>query len=407
MSQDDYDTPLLDELEEGPWPSFVTEMKRAAAKKPAAKDALRLLEKSYRDRIVHWKHGGIVGVRGYGGGVIGRYTDSPEEFPAVRDFHTIRVNQPSGWFYTTETLRKLCDVWEEYGSGLTNFHGSTGDVILLGTTTPNLQPCFNALSEAGFDLGGSGSALRTPSACVGPARCEWSCIDTLDICNDMTQTFQNELHRPMWPYKFKIKVSGCANDCVASIARSDFPIIGTWRDSIRINQDEVRSYVKGGLDIRRLVVDKCPSDALAWDEQKQELGLEVDECVRCMHCINEMPKALRPGVDTGATILIGGKAPIVKSAYLSWVLVPFIKVEPPYDEIKDLLARLWDWWDENARSRERIGELIDRTGMGNFLRAVDLPPVPQMVSRPRSNPYFFWNADELGTNGSDDGEKGD
>jgi sulfite reductase alpha subunit len=408
LSKDDYNTPLLDELEKGPWPSFVSEMKRAAAKKPAAADALRLLEKSYREKIVHWKHGGIVGVRGYGGGVIGRYVDSPEEFPEIRDFHTVRVNQPSGWFYTSEALRKVCDIWEEHGtSDLTNFHGSTGDLILLGTETSNLQPCFNALSEAGFDLGGSGSDLRTPSCCVGPARCEWSCIDTLDLCNDLTQTYQNELHRPMWPYKFKIKVSGCANDCVAAVARSDFPIIGTWRDSIRINQDEVRSYVKAGFDIRRLVVDKCPSDALAWNEQKQELELEVEECVRCMHCINEMPKALRPGVDKGATIMIGGKAPILRSAYLAWVLIPFIELKPPYDNIKDILARLWDWWDENGRSRERIGELITRTGMGNFLRAVDLPPVPQMVSRPRSNPYFFWYDDELGIETSGNGGKGD
>ena len=408
MSQDDYNTPLLDELEKGPWPSFVSEMKRAAAKKPAAADALRLLEKSYREKIVHWKHGGIVGVRGYGGGVIGRYVDSPEEFPAIRDFHTVRVNQPSGWFYTSEALRKVCDIWEEHGtSNLTNFHGSTGDLILLGTETSNLQPCFNALSEAGFDLGGSGSDLRTPSCCVGPARCEWSCIDTLDICNDLTQTYQNELHRPMWPYKFKIKVSGCANDCVAAVARSDFPIIGTWRDSIRINQDEVRSYVKAGFDIQRLVVAKCPTEALAWNEQKQELEFEVEECVRCMHCINEMPKALRPGVDKGATIMIGGKAPILRSAYLAWVLIPFIELKPPYDNIKDILARLWDWWDENGRSRERIGELITRTGMGNFLRAVDLPPVPQMVMRPRSNPYFFWYDDELGIETSGNGGKGD
>jgi sulfite reductase alpha subunit len=223
----------------------------------------------------------------------------------------------------------------------------------------------------------------------------------------MTQTYQNELHRPMWPYKFKIKVSGCANDCVAAVARSDFPIIGTWRDSIRINQDEVRSYVKAGFDIQRLVVAKCPTEALVWNEQKQELEFEVDECVRCMHCINEMPKALRPGVDKGATIMIGGKAPILRSAYLAWVLIPFIELKPPYDNIKDILARLWDWWDENGRSRERIGELITRTGMGNFLRAVDLPPVPQMVSRPRSNPYFFWYDDELGIEPSGNGEKGE
>ena len=31
------------------------------------------------------------------------------------------------------------------------------------------------LTGAGFDLGGSGSAVRTPSGCVGPARCEGAC----------------------------------------------------------------------------------------------------------------------------------------------------------------------------------------------------------------------------------------
>ncbi|MDA8219718.1 MAG: dissimilatory-type sulfite reductase subunit alpha [Dehalococcoidales bacterium] len=392
---EDSKTPLLDELEKGPWPSFVTQMKRAAEKKPAAKDALGQLELSYRDKIVHWKHGGIVGVRGYGGGVIGRYSDVPEQFPEVRDFHTLRVNQPSGWFYTSEALRKLCDIWEEFGSGLTNFHGATGDVILLGTTTPHLQPCFDTLSQAGFDLGGSGSALRTPSCCVGPGRCEFANIDTLDLTNDLTHTFQNELHRPMWPYKYKIKVSGCANDCVAAIARSDMPVIGTWRDTMRIDQDAVRDYVNNGFDIQSLVVEKCPTNALAWDAKNKELKLDGEECVRCMHCINMMPKALRPGVEKGATILIGGKAPIVKGAYLSWVLVPFMKMEPPYTEFKELLYKIWDWWDENAKVRERVGELIDRMGMRTFLKAVDLPPIPQMVMAPRSNPYYFWDADEV------------
>jgi len=77
----DSKTPLLDQLEEGPWPSFVTEMKRAAEKNEMAKDLLGQLERSYNDKIGHWKHGGIVGVRGYGGGVIGRYSDRIPHFP--------------------------------------------------------------------------------------------------------------------------------------------------------------------------------------------------------------------------------------------------------------------------------------------------------------------------------------
>jgi len=104
-----------------------------------------------------------------------------------------------------------------------------------------------------------------------------------------------------------------------------------------------------------------------------------------------MPKALRQGKEKGATLLIGGKAPIVEGALLSWVLVPFMKVEPPYQELKDLLGKIMEWWDENGKMRERIGELINRLGMRTFLRAVGLPPVPQMVKNPRTSPYvFFW-----------------
>ena len=79
----------LKELLNGPWPSFVKEIETAAQKSDMSGDLLGLLERSYEDRVGHWKHGGIVGVRGYGGGVIGRYCDLPEEFP-IRTF-SVRV----------------------------------------------------------------------------------------------------------------------------------------------------------------------------------------------------------------------------------------------------------------------------------------------------------------------------
>lgn len=389
------ETPLLDELEKGPWPSFVTEMKRAAEKKDSAKDLINQLEQSYEDRIGHWKHGGIVGVKGYGGGVIGRYSDMPDQFPAVSEFHTLRVNQPSGWFYTTESLRQLCDVWDKHGSGLTNMHGATGDIILLGAPTSALQPCFDDLAEIGYDLGGSGSDMRTPSCCVGPGRCEYACIDTLDFLYDVTMEYQNELHRPMFPYKSKIKVSGCPNDCVAAIPRSDIAIIGTWRDNIEIDQAAVAQYVAEGFDIQGEVISLCPTRCMEYDSFTHTLKIEDAECNRCMHCLNLMSKALRPGRERGATILVGGKAPIVHGAMLSHVIVPFMKLEPPYTEFKELLEKIWDWWDENGKMRERLGELIVRLGMRNFLKAVDLEPTPQMIRVPRANPYYFWNQEEV------------
>ncbi len=122
--------PDLDELEKGPWPSFVADAKREALHrkkladdrvmipKDIVEDLLGQLQLSFDDGETHWKHGGIVGVFGYGGGVIGRYSDVPEKFPAVAHFHTIRVNQPASKFYKTDfyksPLRSLGIPGERY-----------------------------------------------------------------------------------------------------------------------------------------------------------------------------------------------------------------------------------------------------------------------------------------------------
>jgi len=381
-------TKLLDELEKGPWPSFVTEIKSATDISDTCTDLLGQLELSYEEKKGHWKHGGVVGVLGYGGGVIGRYSDVPEQFPKVAHFHTMRVNHPAGWFYTSDALRTVCDIWERHGSGLTNMHGSTGDIILLGTKTDELEPAFQELAKAGFDLGGSGSAMRTPSCCVGKARCEWACFDTMKLAYELTMNYQDELHRPGFPYKFKFKASGCPNDCVASIARADLSIIGTWKDEIQKDDAEVANYAASGVDIQKDVCDHCPTKCMSWDGKV--LTIENKECVRCMHCINVLPRALRPGKERGAAILIGAKAPIVQGALLSSVLIPFLPEEELLDTLKELVSRIWEFWDEYGKNRERIGELIQRVGMANFLDAIGLDPVPEMVSAPRDNPFIFF-----------------
>jgi len=402
-----HDTPMLDELTKGPWPSFVTDIKKAAeAGNEACADLLGQLELSYKDKEGHWKHGGIVGVLGYGGGVIGRYSDVPDLFPGVEHFHTLRVNQPASKFYKTERLREVMEIWNNRGSGMLNMHGSTGDMVLLGAFTEELEPIFAELTQKGWDLGGSGSALRTPACCVGKARCEFACIDTQDICYSLTQEYQDEMHRPAWPYKFKFKIDGCPNCCVASLARSDCAIIGTWRDDIRIDQEAVAAYVGGEiaahggangpdakLDIKADVIDLCPTSCMFYEDGK--LSINNAECTRCMHCINVMPRALRPGLDTGASILVGAKAPILEGAQMGSLIIPFIKMEEPYDEFKEFVEKMWDWWDENGKNRERIGELIQRMGLSAFLDACEIKPIPQMVKEPRSNPYIFYKEDEV------------
>jgi sulfite reductase alpha subunit len=131
-----------------------------------------------------------------------------------------------------------------------------------------------------------------------------------------------------------------------------------------------------------------------WDGEK--LTIDNENCVKCMHCINTMPKALAPGKDRGATVLLGSKAPIVQGAQLSSVLIPFIDFEDEeqWEEFKQLVDNIWEIWCEEGKNRERVGEFFQRVGYGNFLEAIGLEPIPEMVAYPRDNPYVFYSLEE-------------
>jgi dissimilatory sulfite reductase alpha subunit len=109
-----------------------------------------------------------------------------------------------------------------------------------------------------------------------------------------------------------------------------------------------------------------------------------------MHCINVMPKALRPGKERGASILLGAKAPIVEGAMLSTLIIPFMDVDADLNQIYELAERIWEVWDEHGKNRERVGELYLRLGFANFMEAAEIEVVPQMILHPRENPYVFY-----------------
>ena len=76
------------------------------------------------------------------------------------------------------------------------------------------------------------------------------------------------------------------------------------------------------------------------------------------------------------------------------MLVPFWKPEAPYEDLKELVEEIWDVWGEEGKNRERVGEFIQRVGLGNFLEAIGLDPEPEMVAHPRENPYVFYDQDD-------------
>lgn len=411
MAKNMHATPNLDELESGPWPSFVTGLKRLAKDKDYVVDVLGQLETSYETRKGYWK-GGTVSVFGYGGGVIPRFTelkgaDGKPAFPDAAEFHTLRIMPPPGMHYNTDILRKFCDIWERHGSGLIALHGQSGDIMLQGCTSENVQKAWDEINVLGFDLGGAGPAMRTSMSCVGAARCEQSCYNEADAHRVIINNFLDDIHRPALPYKFKVKFSGCPNDCMNAIQRSDLAVIGTWRDNMQTDEDLARKwFAKHGMnELVNDVVARCPTKAIQLKEIKDAkssatisgvklndthcLEIENQDCVRCMHCINVMTGALAPGKDRGASILVGGKSHLKIGGLLGTLVVPFMKLDTDEDREKlvELAKTILDFFADNALEHERTGEMIERIGLVAFLEGVGLEVDANMVSTPRTNPY--------------------
>ena len=82
-------TPMLDELEDGPWPSFVTGLKRLRDSKgkqyaPMMNDLLGQLEHSYEERLGFWK-GGLFPFTGMAAALSRGFPKSLINFPNRRN----------------------------------------------------------------------------------------------------------------------------------------------------------------------------------------------------------------------------------------------------------------------------------------------------------------------------------
>jgi sulfite reductase alpha subunit len=352
-------------------------------------DLLGQLEHSYETRKGYWK-GGTVSVYGYGGGIIPRFSEVGSAFPASKEFHTLRVQPPAGNFYSTSMLRKLADSWEKHGSGLVTFHGQTGNIMFIGSTTENTQHFFDEINDYGFDLGGAGPCVRTAMSCVGAGRCEMSNVNEHKAHRLLVNNFTDDVHRPALPYKFKFKVSGCPNDCMNSIERADMSVIGTWRDDIKIDQEEFKKFVemKGRKYVIDNIVTRCPTNAISLNDD-DSIQIDNQNCVKCMHCLNVVPKALQCGDDKGVTILIGGKRTLKIGDLMGTVIVPFMKLEKEEDweRLVEIAEETIDFWADNALEHERCGEMIERIGLVNFLEGVGFDVDPNMVANPRESSY--------------------
>jgi dissimilatory sulfite reductase alpha subunit len=130
-----------------------------------------------------------------------------------------------------------------------------------------------------------------------------------------------------------------------------------------------------------------------------ELKIDNAECTRCMHCINVMPRALRPGKDQGATICHAAPRPRSSKAPSCRHHDHSLRQGQPRRtnsrSLVDYIEKIWDWWMEVGKNRERSVRPCSVSDCPPSSKVMEIEPIPQHVKEPRSNPYVFWKEEEV------------
>jgi sulfite reductase alpha subunit len=368
----------LKELEKGPWPSHVAEMRKTEYPLRVYGVGLVARKSPWGPSVVKTKR--LTGVLAR---VARDWVPGGGEEVHFRVFHT------PGKFLPTDYLRKIIQISREYGVGLIEAIGQTGAMVINVKSKDVADKMIDALREAGTDVGGSGDAIRELNACVGPALCEFALFDTLKWFVEFRKDkrVHDAIAVPGFPYKFKIKISGCPMDC-ARANRADLGFIGVWKGAPEVDQELLRKKIEAGeVDPQKLVAN-CPSGAISWDPEKKELKIDGARCKKSMHCIRAAFPAIKPGKERRVAVLVGGGSKGRYGPKLGW-FVGYLKPDEVQKAI-DLTFKVIEPWDKEAMAKVRVGDYILMEGLYRFIEkaGIDLEDTPKIVEKlPDNVPY--------------------
>jgi NAD(P)H-nitrite reductase large subunit len=126
-----------------------------------------------------------------------------------KETYAIAPHIPGGIITDFSLLRKLADVAEKYGIKAVKLT-SAGRFALVGARAENLDEIWR---ELGLATGAAiGLCVRSVKICPGTSFCRIAMQDAVGVGLRLDEKY----HGYALPYKFKIGVSGCPNNCSES-----------------------------------------------------------------------------------------------------------------------------------------------------------------------------------------------
>lgn len=248
---------------------------------------------------------------------------------------------------TSAQLTAIANAAACYGNG--DIHLTTRQgVEIPNVPTEKFEQMKAELAEYGILTGISGPRVRAIVACPGNSICTKALINTKTIAAILDEKY----FAMKVPYKFKISVTGCPNNC-AKARENDLGIMGhsqvTWSLD---NCTQCNACIK-----------TCPTRSI----RAEDGCYIVDEnsCMHCGVCVTTCPKKCWKNSVTGYTVLIGGTS--AKHPRFGATLKAGVS---SIDEVIQLADRVLDYYKANGQPRERIGSLMTRLGDDVVMNAI-------------------------------------
>ena len=338
---------ILDKLEEGPWPSYVKELRQSGYPIDAYAQGLG-------SGTSPW-FGGSARIPCVFVGFIARRTRDGKNV----ELH-FRVYHPSGQIYKTSDLRTLLDISDKYGLGTVEAVGQTGDMIM--PMKPEMaNQAVDELRKIGTDLGGTGDTFRDTAVCVGSALCEYALFDSLAVRDYFFKypEMYNKLSTQLFPFKIKLKVSACPLDCSRAVHRSDFGFVGFWEGAPEIDSKLFQERFEKGEVCPADLEKQCPGKAISWDQGTGRLTIDGKKCQKSMNCIRKAFPAIKPGKNRKIAFMIGGNA---KGRFGPKMTKP-VAVLDKAEQAGPFMVKLIEYWSDRSPHKDRLGDLLVQEGV--------------------------------------------
>lgn len=258
-------------------------------------------------------------------------------------YFTIRLRVPGGNL-TPEQLIAIGEIAKKYGQGKVHLTSRQG-VQIPYVKYESLGEITEELKKIGTPPGSCGPRVRNISSCVGLPECSYANINTRELVEKIDKRyFGRDL-----PTKIKIAVTGCPNSC-AKPQLNDIGIMGVVKPKI-INEKCTGCGV---------CVATCKEGAIKILNGKAVI--DYNRCIYCGECTRVCPEEADIIEKQGYTIFIGGN--VGRHPRLANKIISFADEETIYKVIENSLKI----FEEEAMPKERFGHLIDRLGIGEFLR---------------------------------------